>query len=101
MVRNNQHLGEKIFVDGKQQWLAARLSQLRHITHSSSQQSHHDSSRPSQTRRWTALSLLSPQDPTNPIYLPLTTESAPYGPPIVLSHFSVNFHNTNPLQRLR
>ena len=94
MVGNSQHLCEESFAHRKQQWLAARLSQLRHVTHLNSQQPHHDSSRPSHTRRWTALSSLSLQDPTNPIYLPLTTESASYGP-IMLLQLYMKFNDTN------
>ena len=58
-----------------QQWLASGLAQLRHVG-PQSQAPKRTSTRPQQVRRWTLLDLNKPHSQEEPIYLPMSQESA-------------------------
>ncbi|KAA6412065.1 MAG: hypothetical protein FRX48_04215 [Lasallia pustulata] len=57
------------------QWLANRLSQLRHVTHDQTKVSHRESAKPHLTRRWTLLDANRWQDESQPLYLPMTQDT--------------------------
>ena len=65
-----------MYLNEEQQWIVARLSQLRYVTKAPSHASHRDSSHTSRSMRWTALTSASVlPDTKSSIYLPMTPET--------------------------
>ncbi|KAI4130514.1 MAG: hypothetical protein LQ347_003348 [Umbilicaria vellea] len=57
------------------QWLASRLSQLRHVTHDQTKTSNRNSAKPHLIRRWTLFEANRWQDESQALYLPMTQET--------------------------
>ncbi|KAL9596110.1 MAG: hypothetical protein Q9219_006009 [cf. Caloplaca sp. 3 TL-2023] len=66
------------------QWLAAGLTQIRHVVEES-QSTKRASTRPHQTRRWTLLEMSQPASDEGPVHLPMNHEAAATFDGIVLS----------------
>ena len=58
------------------QWLASKLSPLRHVTEKAADSASQESSKLNQGRRWTLLNATKVRSPSSLVYLPMTPETA-------------------------